>query len=668
MNTVGIDLGTTNSVCCTVKDGKFEYIKFRNKDLLPSNFMYKDGKITVGDMARRKAIIFPENYISSSKTFIGDNDKVWAIDDKEFNPTDIATEVLQSIKDAAIKYFGNEEPITAVITVPAYFNSNQIDETKKAGEKAGFIVKQIVTEPIAAAVAYGIDEEKSDIKLFVVDIGGGTFDVSLLEKKGKNQFKSLVIDGDRKLGGDDFDEIILEMFLKHIRQNKGIDLSNFEKSILSSDQYHQAKQKLVLEAERAKIDLSSMEAVTVEIPALFNENNNIYDFSMEVTREKFIDNAQILINKIKRTIKNSIEDNNYSIDDVEKVILVGGTSNLQVIREFVTEYFEKEPFADKDLSKLVAMGAALISDDEDNTIMLKDIISHSLGIEVFGNKFSKILVKNDEYPCTKSEIFTTTVDYQEAVDINIFEGEDIEDVENNDFYGSFSLNNIEQAAAGIPQIEVTFSFDKSRTLQVTAKDLNTGALRTETVSIEKGVKREKPKETYYDIAILLDNSGSMMGSDMDNAKNACREMVNSLIDLENNRIGIISFETYSQVRSKLTHDKSQLLAAISPIIATGGTNMSAAFYDAKQILSDSENNPLAIMVTDGCPNSETDARSSAKELIGEGIRLITIGVGYGVNSNFLKEIASSSDDYYFVENMDKLKDVFSEIAQGLKKL
>lgn len=668
MNTVGIDLGTTNSVCCTVKDGKFEYIKFRNKDLLPSNFMYKDGKITVGDMARRKAIIFPENYISSSKTFMGDNDKVWAIDDKEFNPTDIATEVLQSIKDAAIKYFGNEEPITAVITVPAYFNSNQIDETKKAGEKAGFVVKQIVTEPIAAAVAYGIDEEKSDIKLFIVDIGGGTFDVSLLEKKGKNQFKSLVIDGDRKLGGDDFDEIILEMFLKHIRQNKGIDLSNFEKSTLSSDQYHQAKQKLVLEAERAKIDLSSMEAVTVEIPALFNENNNIYDFSMEVTREKFIDNAQILINKIKRTIKNSIEDNNYSIDDVEKVILVGGTSNLQVIREFVTEYFEKEPFADKDLSKLVAMGAALISDDEDNTIMLKDIISHSLGIEVFGNKFSKILVKNDEYPCTKSEIFTTTVDYQEAVDINIFEGEDIEDVENNDFYGSFSLNNIEQVAAGIPQIEVTFSFDKSRTLQVTAKDLNTGASRTETVSIEKGVKREKPKETYYDIAILLDNSGSMMGSDMDNAKNACREMVNSLIDLENNRIGIISFETYSQVRSKLTHDKSQLLAAISPIIATGGTNMSAAFYDAKQILSDSENNPLAIMVTDGCPNSETDARSSAKELIGEGIRLITIGVGYGVNSNFLKEIASSSDDYYFVENMDKLKDVFSEIAQGLKKL
>lgn len=663
MYTIGIDLGTTNSVACTMRNGSFEFIKFRNKDLLPSDILYQDGKITVGDMARRKSIVYAQNYVKSSKTFMGDLNKEWNLDGKIFTPTDIAREILFAIKKEAESFFGINEEIVAVITVPAYFTSNQIDETKKAGTEAGFFVKQIITEPIAAAVAYGFDDTQNE-KIYIVDLGGGTFDVCLLEKNG-SEFTSLVVDGDKKLGGDDFDNIILEIFHQTIRKELGIDLTSLEKSGLEQSEYSQVLQKLLLEAEKTKIEFTDSESVDVQIPNLINYNDKLYNFNLVVTRDKFDEESKNLIRKIERVISNSIDDNDYEIEDIDKVILVGGTSNILSIKNFVRNYFGKQPYADRDLSKLVAMGAALIANDEDSTITVKDIISHSLGIETVGNEFTKILEKNEIYPLKRSRIFSTTVDYQEEVSINVFEGEDIYDVENNEFYGSFILDGIEKEKAGVPEIEVTFTFDKNRTLLVEAKDLKTGSSRSQVIDIQKGLRREI-KSAQYDMVILLDNSGSMSG-DMETAKDACRELVSSMIDLSKNRIGLISFETISRIESYLSQNQCNLIAKINGIYASGGTNMTSALINAQEVLRDRKNSPVIILVTDGYPNSPAQVDLRASELkYNENVRIITIGVGSGVEDAFLKQIASSPDDYYYVSDMSQLKNAFNEITQGLQ--
>lgn len=665
MNCVGIDLGTTNSVCCTIKNGKFELIKFRNSELLPSSMLYLEGKITVGDIAKAKSLVYALNYIQSSKTHMGEINKNWNIDDRTFTPTDVAAEILTHIRKAAEKHFGDTSLIKAVITVPAYFISSQIDETKKAAENAGFLVERIVTEPVAASIAYGFENEKN-CNLYIVDIGGGTFDISVLKVNFKN-YETRVVDGDRRLGGDDFDKVILEMFLKKIRQDIGVDFSSMEKCELSADIFSNVRQRLISEAEKTKIALSSMEEYELEMSNLLNYRGSPYDLVIKLTRQKFIEQSADLINKIKRKITNSLENNGIKPADIDKVILVGGSSNMPVIREFISSFFGKEPYSDMDMGKLVAMGAALLSNDESSTISLKDIISHSLGIETANNGFEKILMKNQGYPAFETKIFTTTSDYQKVVDVNVYEGEDTTDCfENNNFYGGFSLDNIEKARGGEPKIEVTFSFDKNRILFVSARDLKTGASSSKELKIDKLVRLEKPKEIYYDIALLLDNSGSMEIDPMNTAKDACKELAGNLIDLSVNRMALISFESESEIRCGLTHNKNDIVVALKNIKSEGTTNMKSAFSDARQVLSSSENVPLVITVTDGRPDHQDMVGKEAINLKNQGIRLITIGVGSEVDSDFLRNIASSSSDYYFVNQMSELKKAFSDIARGLK--
>jgi len=481
---VGIDLGTTNTVVSFLKNGSLEQLKFRNKESLPSTMLFVDQKATIGEIAKRKSALYPNNYIKSSKTFMGDASHTWNIEGKTFTPTDVATFILTEIKNNINKYDSTIDVVEAVITVPAYFTSTQIDETKKAGEAAGFIIKRIITEPVAAAIAYGIDD-KVDQTLFIVDIGGGTFDTSILQVKGTN-FNTLAVDGDSKLGGDDFDNHILEALLKYIRKDQGVNLSTHAKSDLDEDKYRKAYQALVNKAEEIKIELSEFESTNVDIANLFSG----YNLSMTMTRTEFEEISSSSIEKIKRKIQSTMSNNNFDPSDIDKVVLVGGSSKIPAVREFVTELFDKQPYADKPLDKLVAMGAAILahqSETVQSKIEISDIISHSLGIELINDKFSAILVKNSQYPISKSQMYTTTVDFQEKLSVKVYEGEDEYQVTNNSFYGGFILDNIEHSYAGNPQIEVTFEFDINRILKVTARDLNTDSKHSETISIDKTI-------------------------------------------------------------------------------------------------------------------------------------------------------------------------------------
>ena len=658
---IGIDLGTTNSVVAYFENNSIEYLRFRNQESIASVMLYKDGKITIGEMAKKKAVANPANFIKSSKTFMGNNEKIWQIEDKNFTPTDVATEILKEIKKNLIKKFPDITEIVAVITVPAYFTSTQIDETKKAGERAGFTIKQIITEPVAAAIAYGFEDELNQ-KLFIVDIGGGTFDTSILKVSNK-KFETLAIDGDRKLGGDDFDNYILEYLLKHIRKEKGINLSSFEKSGIAEDEYIKAKQTLISKSEEIKKELSDYKEIEVEIPNLLSG----YNLSTKITRDDFENISSITIETIKRTIRKTLEDSNHSSEDIDKVVLVGGTSKIPIVREFVTELFNKAPYSDKPLDKLVAMGAAIVAQDE-NSVTIKDIISHSLGIEIVNNKFSPILIKNQNYPISHTATYTTVIDFQESVNINVYEGEDEENLDNNDFYGGFSLNNIEKANAGIPQIEVTFEFDENRILKVTARDVRSGSSKSEEIEIDKGAKKKiTPDIQPFDIVLVIDVSGSMCGYPLEKAKEACEMMVSEMIDLSIHRVGLIEFESYANTLSHLSNDIDLLKHSINQLSCKGGTDIADGLRESREVvLGNAENNKLVILVTDG-GSSENPAIKESDKLKKDNTRVVTIGVGHGVNERLLENIASN-DDYYQINSIDELSNIFKKISNSLKSM
>jgi molecular chaperone DnaK len=440
--------------------------------------MYQNGKFIVGDKAKKKANLYPENYIKSSKTYMGDISKTWNIEGREFSATDIAKEILLEIKSAIGKTISNTTEIEVVITVPAYFTSSQIDETKKAGEAAGLIVKQIITEPVSAAIAYGFEDDINQ-KIFIVDIGGGTFDTAILEVKNQ-VFNTLSIGGYNNLGGDDFDLKILNILLNYVRKNEGVNLSSLSKSGLDNETYSKVYQSLLHKAEEAKVELSEHNKVEVSIANLFDN----YNLELTITRLEFEESADDILYKIKKEINTTLEDANLNPNEINKVVLVGGSSRIPAIRDFIIDIFNTTPYSDKPLDKLVAIGAAIAATDE-NTVQINDIISHSLGIEIVNERFSPILIKNSKYPVSLAKTYTTTDDYQEIVNISVYEGED-DSINNNKLYGGFELSDLEFAEKGVPQIEVTFEFDKNRILHVAARDLNTNSTNKQTIEINKG--------------------------------------------------------------------------------------------------------------------------------------------------------------------------------------
>lgn len=692
---IGIDLGTTNTLVMTEQKGKLKNIKFNGSNNLPSTIFYDiTGEIIVGSKASQRGILFPSRTIKSAKTYMGDFNKYWEIDGKKINSTMAAEQVLREVKNKVLKKLKleDDEKIEAVITVPAYFTSNQKDETKKAAKAAGIEVLKIITEPVAAAIAYGLELDSKE-KLFIFDLGGGTFDIAVLEANPElDEYKTIALDGDKKLGGDNFDIILRDIFIEKIKKDVNIDFSTFEKSKMKDeDKFKIVRAKLLALAEKTKINLSDTEEITVNEDYLLNINGEDYHFNMTINRTEFNKACIELIDRIETIIMRCLKENKISTNDIDKVVMVGGSSNLPFVYDLLKDIFNKEPYSNLDAGNLVVNGAAIIAARYDglgnNSIKLEEHISHSLGIEIYNKGkegYSPILKKGSTYSISNSEIFTTVTDYQETVEINVYEGEDENNLNNNEFYGGFELTGIEKEKKGIPQIEVTFSFDNDGILVVVAEDKKTGAKKE--VKISKGQKKENTRSMVKtDIALLMDLSGSMFGRRIDEAIKAGKILVTELLDFNSHRLGLVGFATRAKIISQLSSNKNNLFSSVvslknydtsSNIFTTilnsldttslgTGTDMGEAIRLGMDILKYSENKKVIILVTDGEDNPSSIATTIARQARNNNIDIYAIGVE-GANKSYLKQLTNSDDRYFMLNNISQLQETFKTIINGLK--
>lgn len=669
---VGIDLGTTNTLACYLKRGKPDLIRFPGSGKLIPSVLYveENGDIIVGKRAKERGVVNPQNVIRSAKTYMADARKTWTINGKTFTPTTVATEVLKEVKSQIIKKMKcpPETPVNAVITVPAYFTGNQRDETKKAGEAAGFKVMQIITEPMAAALAAGRELEL-DEKIFVVDLGGGTFDMSVLEAdQATHTYRTIDLDGDRKLGGDDFDRLVYNYLIELIQDDLGLDLSSADTSGIDSNEYLSMTGRVLNAAETAKIDLSGATACDINELNLFTYNGKNYDLNITLTREEFDNICQPLYDKISGRIKNFIDTSDkFRVSDISRIILAGGSCYIPKVRTDVEKIFGKRADSQLDLDTLVVLGACLFASSINGGLEIhpQDILSHSLGVEVMEPKsrkfiLSKILHKGDAYPCEHTKIYTTTQNNQTTVPIYVYEAggdaEGIEDIDAHEYYGDVSLTDIAPAPARVPQIRVTFSYDRSGILIVTAQDETSGKFKN--ITIKKGEKPERrPIQTSIDFMLLLDTSGSMSGTAINEAKRACEILFTSMIDFSIHRMEFITFDSYVHRQVTMTQDAGRLKAAVRNLGASGGTNLHDALQIADADLKASSNKKVVIIVTDGYPFDEDLVLNYAAKMKSDGIRIVTIGAGSGIGEDFIRKI-SSSGDAYKIDNMSKLQKTF----------
>ena len=470
---IGIDLGTTNS-CVAVLEGG-EPVVIANAEgnrTTPSIVGFaKNGERLVGETAKRQAITNPDRTIISIKRHMGTDYKV-NIDGKDYTPQDISAMVLMKLKADAESYLG-EKVTQAVITVPAYFTDSQKQATKDAGKIAGLEVLRIVNEPTAAALAYGLDKADSDHKILVYDLGGGTFDVSVLEL-GDGMFTVLATNGNNRLGGDDFDKCLIDFMADTFKSEHGIDLRNDKMSM----------QRLKDAAEKAKKELSSSQTTNVNLPFITAGPEGPLHLDMNITRAKFDQLTSDLVQKTIEPMKKAMADAGVTNSDLEKVILVGGSTRIPAVQEAVKKVTGKEPYKGINPDECVAIGAAIqagVLTGEVNDVLLLDVTPLSLGIETLGGVFTKLIDRNTTIPTKKSQIFSTAADNQTAVDIHVLQGER-EMAAYNTTLGRFQLTGIPAAPRGIPQIEVTFDIDANGIVNVSAKDMGTGKDQRITIS------------------------------------------------------------------------------------------------------------------------------------------------------------------------------------------
>ncbi|MGL5963242.1 MAG: Hsp70 family protein [Fusobacteriaceae bacterium] len=674
---VGIDLGTTNTLVATEdKRGKIKEFKFEGSDSLKSVLFYEDGVIKIGKEASEKGIVKPQNRIKSSKTYMGDHNKKWIIEGREFTPTDVATEILKVVraKIASKMKLDPEDQIEAVITVPEDFTANQIDETRKAGENANLKVIKILTEPVAAAIAYGVEMKVSE-KIFVLDLGGGTFDVTVLDTDiNKGRYKTISTAGDKRLGGDNFDRVVEDILIERIKKETEIDFSSLENfgkiGENREEEFNIARSILLNEAEKTKIKLSEDDNVVVTASNIFLLNGSFYHLDTVVTREELREKSDFLIEKIEAKVIECLKNKGLRPSDIDRVILVGGSCYLPFMAEITEDLFEgKKPFSNMDLGTMVVQGAAMVALEHEGIKELEDIISHSLGIETIGKdgnpKFEAILEKGDIYPIDRKKIFTTVKDNQEQVQLNVYEGESIENMSDNEFYGGFALDDIENAPAGVPRIEVTFKFNHSRVLTVIAEDLKTGARKE--VKVKKG-ERVAERTLPVDFVLLIDTSGSMKGAAIKSAKRGCITLIEDILDLDihKHRLGLIDFGDRVNVLTDLTTDRKKLVRCIEEITVFGGTNMTEAIVKSSKLLENSTNQKVSVIVTDGAPNDKIKTLREAKIAMEKGIRMITIGAGNNVDHSYLKQISSTPKDYYHIDDIEELGNIFKKIVASIK--